>query len=82
MNRDEIKAVYDRGPEAVIELVEELFALIGTQQQQITGLTARVKQLEDRLASDSHNSSRPPSSDRFTKKTASLRQPSSKPPGA
>jgi transposase len=82
MNRDEIKAVYDRGPEAVIDLVEQLFGIIREQQAQIADLTARVKELEDRLATDSHNSSKPPSSDVSKKRTQSLRQPSGKKPGA
>lgn len=81
MNRDEIKAVYELGPDAVIELVERLFAVIQEQQHQIASLTERVKELEDRLATDSHNSSKPPSSDR-PKQTRSLRQPSGKKPGA
>lgn len=82
MRREEIKAVYDRGPEAVIDLVEQLFRIIRDQQAQITDLTVRVKELEDRLASDSHNSSKPPSSDLSKKKTQSLREPSGKRPGA
>lgn len=82
MNRDEIKAVYDRGPEAVIELVEHLFAIIQQQQIEIARLTQRVNELEARLNIDSHNSNKPPSSDSFKKKSRSLRQPSKKKPGA
>lgn len=74
MNRDEIRAVYDQGPDAVIELVERLFAIIELQQQQIAALTERVKELEARLNSNSQNSNLPPSSDGFKKKTRSLRQ--------
>lgn len=81
MNREEIQAVYDLGPDAVIALVEQLFAIIHAQQSQIASLTARVKELEDRLATNSHNSSKPPSSDAFNKQTKSLRQPSGKPSG-
>jgi transposase len=82
MNRDEIKAVYERGPEAVCELVESLFAIIQQQQEQIAALTARVQELEARLKTDSHNSNQPPSSDRFTRKTRSLRKPRGKQTGA
>jgi transposase len=82
MNRDEIKAVYDRGPEAVIELVEHLFATIAQQQLQIASLTQRVSELEARLNTDSHNSNMPPSSDTFNKKTRSLRKRSKKKRGA
>lgn len=81
MNRDEIKALYHLGPDAVADLVEQLFSIIDLQQAQIASLTARVKELEDRLATDSHNSSKPPSSDSFAKKTKSLRKPSGKKPG-
>lgn len=82
MNRDEIIAVYDRGPEAVVQLVEHLLAIIAQQQQQIASLTQRVEELEARLNTDSHNSNKPPSSDTFKKKARSLRQPSPKKPGA
>jgi len=81
MNREEIKAVYEQGPEAVIALVEHLFAIIKQQQEETAKLTARVKELEDRLAKDSHNSSKPPASD-SNKKSRSQRQPSGKKSGA
>jgi transposase len=54
--RDEILASYHAGPEAVVALVEALL-------DRIAALGARVQALEDRLALDSHNSSKPPSSD-------------------
>lgn len=82
MNRDEIIAVYDRGPEAVIELVEHLFAIIAQQQLHIASLTQRVSELEARLNTDSHNSNKPPSSDTFKKKTRSLRKRGKKKSGA
>src|SRR5574341_931470 len=79
--REEIRAVYDQGPEAIIALVERLCALIDQQQAQVAELRARVKELEDRLATNSRNSSKPPSSDSFTKQTRSLRQPSGRQSG-
>jgi transposase len=78
---EEIRAVYDHGPEAIITLIERLGALIEQQQAQITELQAQVKALEDRLAMNSRNSSKPPSSDSFTKQTRSLRQPSGRKSG-
>ena len=75
LTHEEIQAVYDLGPQAVVALVEQLLARIGE-------LSSRVKELEERLAKDSHNSSKPPASDSFQpKKTRSLRQPSGRKPG-
>src|SRR6266568_3979010 len=47
----------------------------------ITCLQERVKTLEGQQAKDSHNSSLPPSSDRFVRPPKSLRQKSGKKPG-
>lgn len=59
------------------ELIRLLFPLLAEVRQ----LTARVAELEARLSKNSHNSSKPPSSDGLAKKTQSLRQPSGKKPG-
>lgn len=74
MTRDEFQAVYEAGPDA-------LFALFEQMQATIAALTARVQQLENQLATRSHNSSKPPSSDGFAKKTKSRREKSGKKPG-
>jgi transposase len=74
MTRDEFQALYDTGPEA-------LFALFEQMQATILALTARVQQLENQLATKSHNSSKPPSSDGLGKKTKSRREKSGKKPG-
>lgn len=73
---EEIRGVYDRGPEAVVELVLGL-------AEQIAILQAQVKELEDRLATNSRNSSKPPSTDPPGSKPSpkSLRQPSGRKPG-
>jgi transposase/uncharacterized coiled-coil protein SlyX len=81
LTHEEIRAIYDQGPETIIALVERLWACIDQQQAQIAELRARVKELEDRLAINSRNSSKPPSSDSFTKQTRSLRQPSGRKAG-
>lgn len=55
--------------------------LMQQMQAQIATLTQQVKDLQDRLAKDSHNSSLPPSSDRFVRQPKSLRNKSKKKPG-
>src|SRR5260370_24454803 len=51
------------------------------QSEQIEQLRAYIRDLEARLAKDSHNSSNPPSSDGLKRKTKSLRQKSGKKTG-
>lgn len=74
MTRDDIQAVYDAGPEAVIALVQGLL-------QRIDDLTARVTELERQVKRNSRNSSQPPSQDGFQKQTKSLRGKSARPVG-
>ncbi|HEV2460729.1 MAG TPA: IS66 family transposase [Ktedonobacterales bacterium] len=50
-------------------------------REQVQALVARVQELEGRLAKDSHNSSKPPSSDGLARKPKSLRTQSGKKPG-
>jgi transposase len=73
ISQEEIRAVYERGEEAVIELVE---GLIAGFLEQIEKLESRVKELEGQLSKNSQNSSKPPSGDGFGKKTKSLRSKS------
>ena len=68
--REEVLALYDAGPEAMLALVAALVDRIAAVERAntalertVTTLTARVQHLDDRLARDSHNSSKPPSSD-------------------
>jgi cell division septum initiation protein DivIVA len=79
LSREEIRVVYEQGPDTVIALVEGLST---TFQQQIEQLNARVKELEDRLALNSSNSSKPTSSNTPAQRTKSSRAPSGKKPGA
>ena len=71
ISREEIRIAYAQGEEAVIELVETRF----------NALVARLEVLENQLKQDSQNSSKPPSSDGFSKRTKSLRSPSERPSG-
>ena len=56
LSREAILAVYKQGLEAVVELVGRLSA-------QLDAVDGRVKALEDRHTLNSHNSSKPPSTD-------------------
>lgn len=62
-------------------LIEQQHLLIQQMQEQVSGLSRQVKLLQDRLAKNSHNSSLPPSSDRFTRQPKSLREKSGKKTG-
>ena len=50
-------------------------------REQVEQLGMRLHELEGRMAKDSHNSSKPPSTDGYAKKTRSLRKSSGKKPG-
>lgn len=78
LSREEFQLLYDQGPDAV-------YALLCAMQAQIDALNARVLELEARLSKDSHNSSRPPSSDGLKKpapKPRSLRKQTGRSSGA
>lgn len=66
LTREEFQLIYEQGFEAVWAVIEAL-------QHSHRVLETRVKELEDRLGKDSHNSSKPPSSDGYKKKPVSLR---------
>ena len=81
LTRDEILAVYEAGPDAVVALVQSHCAQF---EAQVQALSERVRELETRLAKNSHNSHKPPSSDGPTYRRParkSLRQRSGKKPG-
>ena len=63
------------------ERIAQLEAENAQQRERIALLLARVQELEARLAKDSHNSGKPPSSDGLARKTKSLRKKSGKKPG-
>src|SRR6266852_2967720 len=61
--------------------LEQQSILMQQMQTHIGSLTQQVQVLQERQARDSHNSSLPPASDRFTRKTKSLRKKSEKKAG-
>src|SRR5260221_435789 len=70
------------------EGLKQAIQAIGSQQEQVKSLEGLIDSLQERLktlerhqAKDSHNSSLPPSSDRFVRPPKSLRQKSGKKPG-
>jgi transposase len=67
MGREEIRAIYAQGEDAVIALVEGLL-------ERISQLETRLETLENQQKQDSRNSSKPPSGDGFGKRTKSLRR--------
>lgn len=68
LSRDEILAVYEAGPDALVAWVEQLLATQATLEQQVSSLTAQLKELEARVKKDSHNSHQPPSRDGLAKR--------------
>jgi type II secretory pathway component PulJ len=84
LTREEILAIYEAGPEAVIVVIQRLETIIEKQAKQIAELEERVRVLEFRLNQNSRNSSRPPSTDFFVKEKPnpkSLRKKSGKKSG-
>ncbi|GFH39154.1 hypothetical protein SCWH03_54190 [Streptomyces pacificus] len=69
--------------EDLAALIVELKLLVSAQAETITVQAERIAELERQVAADSHNSSRPPSSDGLRKKPApkSLRKATGRKPG-
>jgi len=89
MTREDAQAIYRAGEETVVCGLLDMDRRIHALECQVQDLTARldnserrVRQLEEQAAKDSHNSSKPPSSDGLCKpKPKSLRPPSERPTG-
>jgi transposase/uncharacterized coiled-coil protein SlyX len=73
ITREEALAIYHAGPEAVAKVICELSMQVARLSEEISILKERVSTLEDQKSKNSHNSSKPPSTDGFQKKTRSTR---------
>src|SRR6266705_2494689 len=78
--REQVAQRDERIQQQEIQLCQQSL-LMQQMQAQIATLTQQVKDLQDRLAKNSHNSSLPPSSDRFVRQPKSLRTKSEKKTG-
>ena len=88
MKREDILAIYEAGPEAVIKLINSMSTIITELKEQIekqsaiiTELKERVKTLEDQQSKNSRNSSKPPSTDNFIKPKSQRRRSGRSPGG-
>jgi transposase len=89
MTQKEAEAIYDAGKETVVRVLLDLSAKVDQLTADFVALKAenaalcnRVQTLEERVAKDSHNSHKPPSSDGLAKpKPKSLRPKSQRPTG-
>jgi len=56
LTREQIRSVYDAGPEAVISLIEQSIEANEMLVQQVILLQTRVNELEQQIAQNSRNS--------------------------
>src|SRR5258708_8660003 len=75
-NEEELQALREEN-----RLLKALVAELLPLKEQLAQANARIKELEERLAKDSHTSSKPPSSDGLARQPRSSRRPSGKRPG-
>lgn len=89
LTRAEAQAIFRAGEDTVVRVLLAMDARISALECHVQDLTVRleasdrrVRHLEEQVAKDSHNSSKPPSSDGLAKpKPKSLRTPSARPTG-
>lgn len=86
--REKFLDTYNQGPEATFDFVSSLLTAVSSMQDQINTLVVEVellkernKNLEARLNQDSHNSSLPPSSDKFNRHPKNKHEKSNRSPG-
>lgn len=84
ISRADVDALYAQGPDAVYAFIVQLMTQVTQLETQVAALQARVHTLETQQGKDSHNSSKPPSTDAShlaPRRTRSLRRPSGRPSG-
>lgn len=82
LSREQILKIYNQGPDAVVQLIFSMQDMINELAANIEEQEERIKRLEAIINEDSHNSSKPPSTDSpYKKKTKSLRKKGGKPGG-
>jgi transposase len=87
--REKILEAYRAGPEAIVSLIQylqdmyegQLRALQAEYEARHADLAEQVKQLQERVHTDSHNSSKPPSSDGMARRPYPKRPKSKRKPG-
>lgn len=82
----EIQAAFEKGESAIVKLFDAVGKQVEGLANQLEKQNEVIKELQARLSKDSHNSSKPPSSDGLGKKTPqkrteSLRKNGQKPNG-
>ena len=82
LTREEAQTIYRAGEETVVRALLEMDARIHALEQRVEDLQAQARHLQDQLAKNSRNSSKPPSTDGFQKPAPkSLREKSARPSG-
>ena len=79
----DIHTAFEQGEASVMALVHQIVGQVAALAQQLAQQGALLQEVQARLAKSSHNSSKPPSSDGYSKvkRTASLRKAGEKPNG-
>ena len=79
--KEQIRALYNAGEEAVVTLVQGLFDKISHLEQLVESQEKRIMILEEQLKKNSRNSDKPPSSDGLRRKFTRSRTKSSRQSG-
>ena len=79
--REQLKALYDQGEDAVITFIQSLLDHISHLEQIVKSQDRRITALEEQLKKNSRNSDKPPSSDGLKRQITNSRTKSSRPSG-